>query len=192
MLLLLSWNWDPHAYCRLAYCSVHIWNYTRVPACSGMIARTWRYMAQYTWLRIVGAWIRACVYLYLCVCACVCKGPPMSSPFPCLLKPACAFSMPPTANLTAQANLFLMTTSHTPTCPHSQTHTRVAGTSWISVSHQNVRVCIFSQTWLNQLRWINIWCKSCLHKWSVRHVWTSHTLHADRHTHTNPSNVAHR
>lgn len=87
---------DPHACCRFAHTDL-----TRVPACLGMTAdATWPSAHGCMW------WERGC-----------------SSLFPCLLKPACAFSIPPTANLTARANLFPMTTSHTPTCPHSKTRT---------------------------------------------------------------------
>ena len=56
-----------------------------------------------------------CVFVCVCVCVCVSVSPSSLS-FPCLFKPACAFSIPPTANHATQANLFLMTTSHTPTC----------------------------------------------------------------------------
>lgn len=91
----------------------------RAPACFGMIARTWRYMAQCTWLYIQqGCWP------------------------PCMCVFACAFSTPPTTNLTAWDDLFLMA------CPHSQTHT---------VSHQNN---VFSvKLYRTRPRWINNWWK---------------------------------
>ena len=74
------------------------------------------------------------------------------------------FSIPPTANLAARTNLFLMTTSHTPTIPQTHTHT-------LRDSHQSV--CLFCRS--GSIFGV----KACLHKWSVGHMWASHTLHAD-------------
>lgn len=148
----------------------------QVSACFGIIAMTWRYMAQYTWLHM--ARMQDCVgvsvCLYINVYVCLCVGLPLPPPirvccFHAYWSQHVLFRYHPPPNFTAVANLSLMTTSHTPTCPHSQT--RVHSTGFLSIQSGCVirmRSCTTRLQSPAQLPQINNQCE-CRASASVNH-----------------------